>query len=63
MFEKNCDYCGKVFFPTKYHAYKELYNGSTKWFCRYTCMLRYRDKHKRKNTKNIGGQNDHRTSN
>lgn len=48
MFEKKCAHCGKVFFPTKYHAYKEAYNGHTKWFCKYTCMLRYREKHKKK---------------
>ena len=44
--EKKCPTCGKPFFPTKYHAYKEEYHGHTKWFCKYTCMLRYREKHK-----------------
>lgn len=44
--ERKCPYCGKPFFPTKYHAYKENYKGCIKLFCRYTCMLRYREKHK-----------------
>ena len=44
--EMKCDHCGKPFFPTKYHVYKENYNGSVKHFCKYTCMLRHREQFK-----------------
>ena len=44
--ERKCDNCGKVFFPTIYHAYKWTYRkGKVKRFCSYTCMLRYREKY------------------
>ena len=44
--EMKCDHCGKPFFPTKYHVYKEHYNGCVKHFCKYTCMLRHREQFK-----------------
>ena len=44
--EENCDYCGKIFIPTAQYAYKEDYRHHPKWFCKYTCMLRYREEHK-----------------
>lgn len=46
--EKKCHCCGKVFFPTQHHVYKEMYNGHMKWFDKYTCMLRYRENNKDK---------------
>lgn len=49
-----CDYCGKNFFPTKYHAYKQEFDYHTKWFCKYSCMLRYREKHQKKKENNHG---------
>ena len=49
LVEKECAYCGKVFMPSHYGwAYKEAYRGCVKWFCTYTCMLKHRDKHKKK---------------
>lgn len=46
LIEKKCPQCGKVFVPAPEHAYK-LYAGSSheKVFCKYTCMLRYREEH------------------
>ena len=49
LVEKECAYCGKVFMPSHYGwAYKEAYRGCVKWYCTYTCMIKYRDKHKKK---------------
>lgn len=44
--EEICDCCGKNFIPTAQYAYKEMYRGYTKWFCKYSCMLKYREEHK-----------------
>lgn len=42
--EKKCAVCGKVFCPTYYHAFKiEHGRGHFTWFCKYTCMLRWRE--------------------
>jgi hypothetical protein len=45
--EMKCAYCGKPFFPTKYHAYKIGAESHKKLFCKYSCMLRYREKHQK----------------
>lgn len=52
--EKHCDHCGKEFFPTKLHVYRLEHKNQSKWFCKYTCMLRYREKH------NIKSRGDNR---
>ena len=41
LIEKKCAYCGKTFVPAVEHAYKK----GKKIFCKYTCMLRYREGH------------------
>lgn len=52
--EKKCDYCGKVFYPTIYHAYKgTVRTCKMRWFCSYTCMLRYREKYGPKEKKGV----------
>ena len=45
--EKNCDHCGKEFFPTECHAYKKVFDKQTKWFCKYSCMLRYQEEYQK----------------
>lgn len=44
--EEICACCGNVSYPTPCHAYKEQYKDKVKWFCKYTCMLKYRKTHK-----------------
>ena len=43
-----CAYCGKNFFPHKYWAYKQCFHGYNKWFCKRSCMLRYREEYQKK---------------
>lgn len=37
--EKKCAWCGKKFIAAPMHSWKH----NTKLFCKYTCMLRYRE--------------------
>lgn len=41
--EKKCAVCGKTFCPTYYHAFKKECGAKVLWFCKYTCMLRWRE--------------------
>lgn len=49
--EMKCRQCGKIFFPTPDYVYKDTYCGRTKWFCKYTCLLRYREQHEHEEKK------------
>lgn len=42
--ERKCNWCGKTFCAAPYHIFKDGHH----WFCKYTCMLRYRETLKRK---------------
>lgn len=45
LIEKRCAFCGKEFYPTPDHAYIIGRRGhGAKYFCKYTCMCRYREK-------------------
>ena len=44
--ECKCAECGKVFIPACEHAYKI----NDKIFCKYTCMLHYRERKKQNKT-------------
>lgn len=46
LIERKCAYCGRKFIPAAYHSYKFGYRNQTKWFCKYTCMVKYREEHK-----------------
>jgi hypothetical protein len=46
FYERKCACCGKKFIPTAQWTYKEWYGEKLKWFCKYTCMLKYRESHK-----------------
>ena len=48
--EKKCAVCGKTFCPTYYHAFKKVSESREIYFCKYTCMLRWREE-KEKNKK------------
>ena len=50
--ERVCYTCGKKFIPAPQHVYKRKYGagGSTKWFCKPTCMYAWDRVHSRKYT-------------
>lgn len=43
--EKTCAECGKVFIPTYDYAFKCEYRSKTYYFCKYTCMCHFKEKH------------------
>ena len=44
--ERRCAYCGRVFYPVYAHAFRI----SERYFCKYTCMLRWREARDAKRT-------------
>lgn len=54
--EKRCRYCGRNFIAAPEHVFKLGSAQHPKWFCKYTCMARYREeqdakrKYKRRDT-------------
>lgn len=49
--ECKCDNCGKNFVLTYQYAFKIQHKGLTKYFCKYTCMCRFRETVARKRIK------------
>ena len=51
--EHRCKFCGKQFFSTPEYVFKIKDGERIRWFCKYTCMVRYREQiaEKRKNKK------------
>ena len=45
LVEKKCAECGKIFIPTYNYAFKRVFKDHTYYFCKYTCMCRFREKH------------------
>lgn len=44
IIEKKCAHCGKLFCPSYNHAFViGSPRGHRNYFCKYTCMLRYRE--------------------
>ena len=50
LFEKKCACCGKIFFPTYNHVFviKTRQGQVRAWFCKYTCMNKYREEQRAK---------------
>ena len=44
--EKKCAWCGKVFYPYPEHAFV-IRLDTRLYFCKYTCMLRFREERDR----------------
>lgn len=44
--ERRCDCCNRTFIAAVEHSYKLGFKGKTKWFCKYTCMVKYREENK-----------------
>lgn len=45
--EKKCAWCGKVFYAYPEHVFKIRNGERTLFFCKYTCMLRFREERDR----------------
>lgn len=43
--ERKCPICGKTFIPAPYHIYRR----GSKWFCIWSCMLKYDREQEEKN--------------
>lgn len=41
---KICDWCGRYFCAAPQHVYTD----KNRWFCKYSCMLRYREDREQK---------------
>lgn len=41
--EKRCRYCQKIFFAAPEHQFKLGSEAHRVWFCKYSCMQRYRE--------------------
>ena len=50
LIEKKCAFCGKIFYPTYNHAFVAGNKDGRprQYFCKYTCMLRYREEKAKK---------------
>ena len=42
--ERHCAWCGKEFYPLPEYVFKQNEGNRERWFCKYTCMLRWREK-------------------
>lgn len=56
--EKKCEWCGRIFCPAPQHVFKFRDGRRRMWFCKYTCMLRWREKTQKKKDRSEGRDKD-----